>query len=367
MPITMSFGSDANRTRSSGAQSPVAAGGGYAPMWSTFEVVLEDGTVRAPDVPEASPALKKGLLSAMMRRRGQPSGSGSQPPVILKAHHVVGKKELSSPAGVVLFRELATLAIADDKNNRVALLDLQSGAPKGTITGDTTHSLIGPRGVAVDEANGVVHVVAFGENKVRAYALGGAEASMTLLRSSSGKDDSKLKYPQACVLLGGRLHVVDSDNHRIVQFEASDLSFCSAFGSRGSAPGEYKTPRGLCALPCESNDQLLVADTRNDRIVRVNTSGDVLGVIGFSGTKAGCLREPVGIAASPHAIYVSEEGNQRVQVLSHSGVPMQVLSFGRVASVRHVGGICASGGFVCVVTGDKVRVYNEVLQGAISA
>ena len=165
------------------------------------------------------------------------------------------------------------------------------------------------------------------------------------------------------MLLGSSLFVADSDNHRIVEYAASNLSYVRAFGGKGDGIGQFKEPRGLCTVPCEANDQLMIADTRNHRLIRANVSGEVIASLGGPGTKAGLFREPIGVACTTHAIFVSEEGNRRLQVLSYQGAPMQVISFGRVASPPPIKSLCAGDGYVYVVTGNKVRVFSEELRG----
>ena len=88
------------------------------------------------------------------RRRRDPATahpSGKQPPVRLKSHHAIGRKELSSPSGIAIFASGASLAVGDERNNRVVCLDLQTGVPKITVTGTKAHTLTHPRGVAVDD------------------------------------------------------------------------------------------------------------------------------------------------------------------------------------------------------------------------
>lgn len=358
----------------------------FTPLFSTFEIVSEDGTTVptssfAAEAPAALPS-RPGMFSVFSSSRSKTEVSDHASPAVpvhIKPHHVIGKKELSSPSGLALYSTAATstlaLAVGDEKNNRVVALDLHSGTPLTTVEGNKFHSLTYPRGVAVDEPSGTLFVAAFAESKVRAYNVGGeAEGGSGggPLRSSTGKDEAKLKYPQACTLVGPHLFVSDSDHHRIVQFTAADLAFAGAFGSKGEGVGGFKEPRGLCALPSDDDAVLLVvADHRNDRLVRLRIgsggAAEWFDTIGSSGSKAGQLHGPSDVAASAHAIYVAEEGNARLQVLSHAGVPMQLISFSsKLKAPPAIRGVCAARGSVCVVTGDKVRVFEERVQGTVT-
>ena len=335
----------------------------FTPLWTTFDIVSEDGTTM--EAGKDTEPTKRGSIFSMFSRGGSSAsqrgeGSGG-PPVRLKSHHTIGRKELSSPSGLTLYSSagMPLLAVGDEKNNRVVVLDLHSGAPQLTISGTQKHTLTHPSGVAVDDANGVIYVVAAAESKVRAYKLEGAADSAEPLCSSSGSGDSKLKYAEACTLLAGKLFVADREHHRVVAFETADLSFIGAFGKKGNGHGQFNQPRGLCPLPCESKDEMVIADTNNDRLVILRTNGDVLGTLGGPGNKAGQFCHPIGVAATAFAIYVSDEGNGRLQVLSRSGAPLQIVSFGRLTSPPPLRGVCCGSGVVCVVTGDKVRVFDE--------
>ena len=66
--------------------------------------------------------------------------------------------------------------------------------------------------------------------------------------------------------------VADHFNHRIQMCDAQGT--CTAFGNRGSDPGQFSSPSGVAV---DSQDRIIVADTRNDRIQILIVLESVLG------------------------------------------------------------------------------------------
>lgn len=92
-----------------------------------------------------------------------------------------------------------------------------------------------------------------------------------------------------------------------------------SFGGPGSEPGELREPRGLAV---DRDGTLLVADSFNNRIQRLDLTGTPLAVWGGPAPGDGPrqFRTPCGVAASPDgSIYVADTWNHRIQKLSPSG------------------------------------------------
>ena len=68
--------------------------------------------------------------------------------------------------------------------------------------------------------------------------------------------------PSGLSVLDGSLYVADTWNNRVVRLRTSDLSFVAAVGSRGSGPNEFRGPTAVAS----DGTHLYVADTENDRI-----------------------------------------------------------------------------------------------------
>ena len=54
--------------------------------------------------------------------------------------------------------------------------------------------------------------------------------------SKWGVGNSRLSFPEGLAMLGQRVYISDSGNHRITVFD-KDLHFCESFGSRGAGTG----------------------------------------------------------------------------------------------------------------------------------
>lgn len=129
----------------------------------------------------------------------------------------------------------------------------------------------------------------------------------------------------------GNVYLVDATHDRVEKYTASGR-FVTAWGSRGSGVGQFdfgagdgpdKPPGGGIAV---SGSHVFVADTRNGRIERFGLDGTGAQVIAREGTAPGEVRRPQGLAAAPaegasgeEALYVADNGNDRVQELTGNG------------------------------------------------
>jgi DNA-binding beta-propeller fold protein YncE len=106
----------------------------------------------------------------------------------------------------------------------------------------------------------------------------------------------------------GRLYVADRENARVQVFD-QEGKFLSKWTDVG-------TPWGLSYVPGEN--VIFICDGVNDRVVKVDLNGKVLGVLGSRGKTPGKFAWPHSIAADSHgAIYVAEVKNWRVQKFEH--------------------------------------------------
>jgi len=122
---------------------------------------------------------------------------------------------------------------------------------------------------------------------------------------SKGKGDGQFDLVHDIVLdKRGRVIVADRNNDRIQVFDQSGR-FLAKWDKVG-------TPWGLDYVAAE--DVVYMADGKNDRVVKVNMEGQVLGVLGGHGKAPGKFDFPHSIAVdSSGAIYVAEIKNWRVQ------------------------------------------------------
>jgi len=170
---------------------------------------------------------------------------------------------------------------------------------------------------------------------VTTLAIGGAldgtlpaEAVVDEMRIS--KDDpAGHPHPRLGNSDRGRLIVAEAETSRLQVFDLLGNPV-SRFGEPGRGPGQFSQPHGLLPIP---PDELLVADSGNDRLVRLKFDGETLN---FRGVISAGLRWPSGLALGPAGeIVVADTGNDRVVVLDPQGRPLAQFSEGNDGHEGH--------------------------------
>jgi tripartite motif-containing protein 71 len=149
----------------------------------------------------------------------------------------------------------------------------------------------------------------------------------------------------------GDVYVVDSSNDRVEEFSARGV-FITAWGSKGSGVGEfnfggggstYRPPGGGITV---GRSFVYVSDTGNNRIQRFALDGSGGRVLVGAGSGPGEVLRPHGLAVAPaetggagqggapEALYVADDGNDRVQELTPAGRFMAQAGFFPVAPGR---------------------------------
>ena len=114
----------------------------------------------------------------------------------------------------------------------------------------------------------------------------------------------------------GHIYVADAENDRIQKFNSSG-TYLSKFGTFGSGNGQFKRPEGVAV---DLQGRIWVADTGNNRIQKFSAEGGFVKAIGSAGSGEGQLYEPMGIDVGPGGnIFVADWDNNRVAVFSEGG------------------------------------------------
>jgi DNA-binding beta-propeller fold protein YncE len=155
---------------------------------------------------------------------------------------------------------------------------------------------------------------------------------------SAGSDDGQLTSPHGLAIASdGSTYVADSDNHRIVKFDAQG-EFVLSFGTWSGQPPNndlfnpnWNPPEGTFTEPWDvavgPDGSIYVADTWNNRIQKFDANGKFIKMWGHFGESSGQASGaegqfygPRGIAVSNEGqVYVSDTGNKRVQVFDADG------------------------------------------------
>ncbi len=134
----------------------------------------------------------------------------------------------------------------------------------------------------------------------------------------------------------GNIYVADTGNNRIVELDSSGTfitmfgwgvatggnsfescsSGCQA-GISGSGSGQFNAPQDVAVDMGTGN--IYVSDTGNNRIQVFNSSHVYQSQFGSFGTGAGQFSSPKGIAIYSSSIYLADSGNNRIQKLNTSG------------------------------------------------
>jgi sugar lactone lactonase YvrE len=190
--------------------------------------------------------------------------------------------------------------------------------------------------VAFDR-DGLIYVADEQTNRITAYTIDPAEVAAnggppTIVRRSqivvqagkcvshwgrSGRGDGELNGPSGMEFDSeNNLYVVDSRNNRVQKF-TKDGRFLGKWGSQGAGEGELNLPWGLTLGP---DGNVFVADWRNDRVQKFTPDGEFLASYGESGKEIGQFNRPTSVAVDRDGdIYVCDWLNNRVQVLAADG------------------------------------------------
>jgi sugar lactone lactonase YvrE len=140
-----------------------------------------------------------------------------------------------------------------------------------------------------------------------------------------GKEAKFLHPTGIAIAADGTLYVTDKFNHKIrkitpdgmvTTLAGSDYGYLDGPGTRA----QFKYPNGIAIAP---DGSLYVADTDNNRIRRVSTTGEVTTVAGGEiGYKDGVgetaqFWSPHGIAVSPDgSLLVADTGNHKIRKIT---------------------------------------------------
>eukprot|EP00731_Ephydatia_muelleri_P036509 Em0268g1a len=136
---------------------------------------------------------------------------------------------------------------------------------------------------------------------------------------SSGSGDGQFSYPSGISIKGDVLYVADTDNQRVQKLTSSG-KFLHKFGKEGSGQGQFNGPVGVII---DSNNKLIVSDFNNHRIQIFNENGGWLLTIHVDGKGSGnhSFQYPWGLALDPLGnIHVAAFGSNVIKVFTKEGV-----------------------------------------------
>ncbi|MDQ6672881.1 MAG: hypothetical protein M3069_19420 [Chloroflexota bacterium] len=178
-----------------------------------------------------------------------------------------------------------------------------------------------PRGVRV-AANGQIYIVDYWNQRVEYMSSNGTGAKAFGFRGTRTQPGAINFAWDAALQPGtGNVFLANRESHQIEVFSPTG-TFIAAWGTRGSANGQFTFPQGVAFGP---DGNLYVGDSGNSRIERFTISsggvGSFVAAYGSPGTSgAGLLNVPTGIAIAPDGtLWVADTLNNTIQSKSPSG------------------------------------------------
>lgn len=245
--------------------------------------------------------------------------------------------EFLAPQGIAIAPN-GNVVVADSGNHRIQIFKADGTfIRKFGRSGSEEGQFNFPLGIAVAK-NGELYVADTGNNRIQQFSAEGgfirkwnnaATSNTNNVLTPSGPsngpnsqapDPMMLTGPMAVTLVADQVLVSDSKNNRIQVFSLEG-KFIRMWGSTGSAKGSFDKPAGMAL---GSNGNLYVADGDNNRIQQFSYTTQeslALRVWGSSGSDDGQFRDPVSVAITANAdILVVEKSNNRVQQFTSDGV-----------------------------------------------
>jgi sugar lactone lactonase YvrE len=185
------------------------------------------------------------------------------------------------------------------------------GAPEANMyvggRGTAQGSLNAPRGLAAERA-GTLLVADSGNDRIQRFSTDGNPIDV-LGRPGSGPGE--LDTPVGVALdVAGRIYVADAGNRRVQLLDAD-----GGFVREWTGPDDGF---GALADLDTANDVVFVLDAGKGQVVRIDLDG-TLSAWGSRGTGPGQLTSPTGIAADGGTVVVADTGNARVVVFDSAG------------------------------------------------
>jgi DNA-binding beta-propeller fold protein YncE len=225
-----------------------------------------------------------------------------------------------------------------------------------------------PDSVAINPVNNYIYVSDYYRNDIQVFDTNGNYVEKF---GGSGSGDGQFSCPYGITFdPNNDIYVADTCHHRIQKFASSTHTFLSKFGTQGSGDGQFYYPYNLVI---DSHGDLLVNDANNNRVqkfsstthafissfstlsngygdiavdtqnnvyvaaqssnklVKYDSSGNLIKSYSSAGNSDGEFDWPIGIAIdSDKNIYITDDRNSRIQKFDSNG--NFILKFGSLGN-----------------------------------
>jgi DNA-binding beta-propeller fold protein YncE len=233
-----------------------------------------------------------------------------------------GPGQLTAPRGLAI-DPAGRLLASDTVGDRIETFAPASFAFAGqwTIAGGLSAGFREPAGIAVDP-RGSVYVA--DRANARVVRLWGDASFLGELGGPAGIGGAQLSGAGSVAVAAGaqETFVADTAHNRVLVYGPTGALLAkwgagAGNGAPGSGAGEFDHPG---AVAVDGSGTAYVADTLNNRIVKLSAAGAVLGEWGARGGADGRFHNPDGVAVdAAGVVYVLDGENNRVQVFDPNG------------------------------------------------
>lgn len=205
------------------------------------------------------------------------------------------------------------LFVSDTKLHRILVLDKNH-----KVEGSISDGVVDPGGMVVDNENRFLYVADAAQDLVLVYDAD----KLNLIRKigTPGKQHTLTEPGQFAMPTNvaldsdNNLYVSDTFNNRIEVFDA-DGNFIRTFGKAGDRPGTLFRPKGVAV---DVDGHVWVADAVQDRVQCFTPEGDLLIWMGTHGRLPGMFQSLAGLYIDKHnRIFTSEQYPGRVQMFRY--------------------------------------------------
>ncbi|MFI5285496.1 MAG: NHL repeat-containing protein [Candidatus Dormibacteria bacterium] len=237
---------------------------------------------------------------------------------------------VDSPRGVQVASN-GQIYIMDYWNQRVEYTNADgTGAQTFGFRGDPSQNgaINFAWGIALQPGTGDVFVANRESDQVESFSPSGTAIAIYGKKGTALGDFS---FPQGIAFdpTNGTLLVDDSGNDRIERCTLSSgdtsLTCTTSYGTKdsGSKPfpaGELNVPTGIAVAP---DGTIWVADTLNNRVQSISTSGTWTAIASVSGISPKTFNVPWGVTVAPDgSVWISDTGNNRIVSMQTNGTPV---------------------------------------------
>ena len=242
---------------------------------------------------------------------------------------------LGTPSAIAVHRSSNFIYVADSSTDSISVFDDDGDFKFSFDDDDKGDEFKDPSGMIVDESEDILYVADTGNNRIRIFELTdddncpsgtdevvNNEVCFVDDFGSLGSTDGKFDEPTGLAFDEDEnmLYVADTENNRIQVFEIvagntcpsgtdeiiDGVCFVEEFGTSGSTDGKFNAPSGLAVD--EDNDLLYVADTDNNRIQMLSSTGSSSDTISFS-DKFGSVGDDNDEFDKPTDLAISNDGS----------------------------------------------------------